>query len=177
MTVVAVATLLVVLALVVLVGVSVRGILAPPVTADPGTGPVMVLGGDGSRLEAALALAAVPSEARELVLSSSAGELFVLAGRSCDEAHVACVMPVPENTYGEALVAAELGAARDWDALTVVTSTFHVQRVRWQFAHCAPDLAVTVVAAPSPGGEVLVAWRVVRETLALARARLRYTCG
>ena len=168
-------TVLVVLA--VLVGVSVRGILAPPVSTDPGAGPVMVLGGDGSRLEAGLALPDVPSAARELVLSSSAGELFVLAGRSCDEPHVLCVAPEPENTYGEALLAAGLAAERGWTALTVVTSTFHVQRVRWQFEECAPALAVTVVAAPSPGGEVLVAWRVVRETLALAQARLRYTCG
>jgi hypothetical protein len=168
--------LTVLLALVVAVSVTVRGILDPPVAVDPGTGPVMVLGGDRSRLVFAQDLTAVASTDRPLVLSSSAGELWELDGRSCDEPHVTCVTPDPETTYGEALLAQRLAREEGWTRLTVVTSTFHVQRTRWQFGACVDAAPVTVLGAPSPGGELLTSWRVVRETLALARARVRYTC-
>lgn len=164
------------LVVLVTVAVTVRGILDPPVATDPGVGPVLVLGGDRSRLDLALDLPGVAGPDRPLVLSSSAGELWELDGGSCDTPTVRCVRPEPENTYGEALLAERLAVEQGWTDLTVVTSTFHVQRVRWQFAACVHAARVTVVGAPSPGGELLTSWRVVRETLALAQARVRYTC-
>jgi hypothetical protein len=133
----------------------------------------------------------VPSESRPLVLSASAATFFERSGRSCAEPHVLCVSPVPENTYGESLLAGRLMVQHGWGELTVVTSRFHVARTRWQFGRCVasvrdgavptaavpdvsvPDVSVVVVAA----SDVSVVWqRVWSERLKLVNALLRYRC-
>jgi hypothetical protein len=137
----------------------------PAVVRDGGSGPVMVLGGAPERVRVALALSDVPSESRPLVLSASAATFFERSGRSCAEPHVLCVSPVPENTYGESLLAGRLMVQHGWGELTVVTSRFHVARTRWQFGRCvasvrdgavpagvgqtpAPDVSAPDVSAP-----------------------------
>ena len=148
-----------------------------PSGVDDGAGPVLVLGGDGVRVAGALTLAGVADGERELVLSSSAGALWELAyGRSCDEPTVVCVTPVPETTYGEALLAGGLASERGWEDLTVVTSDFHVRRTRWQFAACAPGLDVTIVGVVDDAPPPLRLWRAWREALAFANAFARTAC-
>jgi len=165
-----------------------RELAAPAPAAPAADGPVLVLGGSPSRLPLALELPGVPGPTRPLWVSAPGREtLTTLAenGLSCDDAHVTCVTPDPASTYGEALALRALTAALTADLgadvrVTVVTSTFHVARTRWQLHACAgptggagggPDVVVM-----SPGAGPAPEDRPRLEVLKLVNAGLRTSC-
>ena len=154
---------------------SARTVVAPEPGVDPGTGPVAVLGGAALRLDHARTLAGVADGERELIVLGDAAEDLTARGGSCDAVGVTCLTPERSTTFGEVIALAALADARGIDRLTVVTSDFHVGRTRWLLDACV-DADVTVVAAPDPAGAPLRAFRVVRESVALARSRLLDRC-
>lgn len=121
-----------------------------PPTGEPlPDGPVVVLGGgEGERLVAALDLVGEPEVGRELVLSEGASAEWESMGRTCRVDEVRCIEPRPGNTYGEALTVARLARERGWPRLTVVTSDYHVTRTRLYFDRCV-DAEVRVVGVDS----------------------------
>ena len=135
-------------------------------------GPVMVLGGSPTRLPLALSLPGVPGPTRPLLLSASAIDDWRALGGSCADTHIVCVMPDPDSTYGESLALDTLARERGWDAVTVVTSDFHVARTRWQMAACTD--VTTVVVAPGSGRSAEDSPR--QERVKLLNAGLRTTC-
>ena len=135
-------------------------------------GPVMVLGGSPTRLPLALTLPGVPGPTRPLLLSASAIDDWRALGGTCEDAHIVCVMPDPASTYGESLALDTLARERGWDAVTVVTSDFHVARTRWQMAACT-DVA-TVVVAPGSGRSAEDSPR--QERVKLLNAGFRTAC-
>ena len=121
----------------------------PPAGQPLEDGPVVVLGGGGGeRLQAALHLVGEPGPGRELVLSEGAYSEWEVLGRSCREESVTCFDPQPANTFGEAVTVAELARERGWDRVPVVTSDYHVTRSRLYFHRCL-DVEVALVAADS----------------------------
>lgn len=64
---------------------------------------------------------------------------------------IVCFSADPFNTRGEARMVSQLAAARGWTELLVVTSDYHVRRVRLVFSRCFRGRLV-VVGAPSGGG-------------------------
>jgi hypothetical protein len=136
-------------------------------------GPVLVLGGGVGRLPFALTLPGVPGPTRPLWLSALDDGALEEHGLSCADPHVVCAQPVPASTYGEALLLARLASDLAPEVtVTVVTSTFHVARTRYQFATCpGPDVVVVSPAAPTLPGEPDRA-----ELLKLINAGLRTAC-
>lgn len=168
-----------------------REIADPAPAAAAADGPVLVLGGSPSRLPLALELPGVPGPTRPLWVSAPGREtLTTLAenGLSCDDVHVTCVTPDPASTYGEALalraLTADLTAALGADVrVTVVTSTFHVARTRWQLHACAAPTGATAgtgagpdVIVMSPGAGPAPEDRPRLEVLKLVNAGLRTSC-
>jgi len=172
------------------VAIAVALVLFPPMLADPEwrmawreiaapapadalpDGPVMVLGGSPTRLALALTLPDVPGPSRPLVLSASVTGDWEARGRSCEAPHVHCVDPDPMSTFGEALTLDRLASEHGWDAVTVVTSDFHVARTRWQFSACT-DVDVVVLA---PGAGPSRDDQPRRERIKLVNAGLRTAC-
>jgi len=149
-----------------------REVAAPAPAAALSDGPVMVMGGSPARLALALTLPGVPGPSRTLILSGGAVDDWEAGGGACDDPHVHCAQPDPSSTYGEALMLDRLATAHGWDAVTVVTSDFHVARARWQVSACT-DVGVVVVS-PGSGGAVRDAPRL--ERLKLINAGLRTAC-
>jgi len=142
------------------------------------SGPVMVLGGNLTRVEVALALDAVRVEGRELIASADAADDLVLLGRDCDEPGIRCVVPDPSSTRGEARLAARLAAEEGWPGLTVVTSRWHLHRTRLHFEACL-DIPLAIVAVgPSALEDPSVPERRIqwREGFGALDARLRPEC-
>lgn len=87
-------------------------------------------------------------ESRELVLSADAAEAGDDAGYGCARDGVQCVTPVPEGTFAEAAMVTKLAREHGWQAVTVVTSEYHVTRTRLLFGYCM-DVPTRVVASTS----------------------------
>jgi hypothetical protein len=162
--------------------------LSDPAPADAAPdGPVYVLGGSSNRLPLALTLPGVPSPTRPLWVSAPGREghaTLVEHDLSCEHPHVTCVTPYPTSTYGEALALRGLltehhDVAPD-ATVTVVTSTFHVARTRWQLHACAlpegaPGAGIDVVVR-SPGAGPAPVDRPRLEAIKLVNAGLRTAC-
>jgi hypothetical protein len=138
-------------------------------------GPVLVLGGERTRTEAALALDVVAVEGRELIASAGAAQDLVDLDRDCDEPGLRCVQPDPATTRGEARLATELARAEDWPALTVVTARWHVHRAQRHLEACLtiPFAVVGVHDIPPDAVPRRLLWR---EALGALDARLRPEC-
>jgi hypothetical protein len=162
--------------------------LDEPTPAPPAAdGPVYVLGGSPLRLPFALELPGVPSPTRPLWVSAPDHEthaVLAASGLSCGDALITCVVPDPASTYGEALALRALTAELGSDVeITVVTSTFHVARTRWQLHACAVPVersgegdtgpGIVVVA---PGAGPTSTDRPQAELLKLINAGLRTSC-
>jgi hypothetical protein len=157
--------------------IALRELGDPAPAAAAAGGPVFVLGGGADRLPFALRLPGVPSPSRPLWVSAHSEEALADEGLSCADAHVVCAQPDPASTYGEALLLAMLADAHASVlpadvAVTVVTSTFHVPRTRYQFATC-PGPAVVVVA---PAAGLMPGERDRGELVKLINAGLRTSC-
>jgi uncharacterized SAM-binding protein YcdF (DUF218 family) len=116
------------------------------VPRDPGI--VVVLGGGaGERTQHALAFR--PAEST-LVLSAGAVDEAAALGLDCGAPRVECWSPGPRDTRGEVLAARELVRERG-GPVVLVTSDYHVRRVRLLADRCAADAELTATAPPAPG--------------------------
>jgi uncharacterized SAM-binding protein YcdF (DUF218 family) len=99
---------------------------------------VFVLSGSDTRLPEGLRLMQ-EGLAPLLVVSETTVKPSKLEQQACAhrlEVHVLCVRASPYSTVGEAELLARLAAARHWDAVDVVTSSYHVVRARIILRRC-----------------------------------------
>jgi uncharacterized SAM-binding protein YcdF (DUF218 family) len=138
---------------IVLALVFVRTFVTPTWDGPADAGPIVVLGGSADeRARLGIELAEGPPR-RDVILSADAAKHAERYGRDCEEVDTHCVVPRPLSTWGEAQLVAELARGRDWPAVTVVTSEFHVPRSRMIFQRCV-DVRVAMVGADTYGDRV-----------------------
>lgn len=141
----------------------------PPRRSDA----VIVLAGSKERLTKALELMR-RGVAPVLVISDGLAPGYVRANRLCQNGarafKVVCFRPDPYSTRGEAKRIGRMARNRNWRAVTVVTSTFHLTRTRLLFNRCL-DARVDAVGASYPLERLpqFVLWEWVK--LAYAEAR------
>lgn len=141
----------------------------------PQADAVVVLAGSENRLAVGRELWEA-GVAPTLVISDGLEPTWTAANRLCRferEREVLCPRPEPYSTRGEARTVAELARERGWDELVVVSSRFHLFRVRLLFERCF-DGELGTVAAPNP------TWRlplsIALEWLKLAHAAAVRPC-
>jgi uncharacterized SAM-binding protein YcdF (DUF218 family) len=124
-----------------------------------GADAVLVLsGGRGDRLPEGLRLVRA-GVARTLVISDGRAEGWDEANRLCESGQALCFEPDPYSTQGEARWIAEEADRREWDAVVVVTSSYHVRRARVIFERCFHGrLAVVGTDAPAANRLPGIAW-------------------
>lgn len=168
------------LSTIVLVAVAlfVRGFVRPPADAPIHSDAVVVLSGSSLRLVHALELMD-RGVAPTLVLSN--GELSALARERqlCtrpQDFEVICFRPPRQSTAGEARAIGVMAAEHGWDAVTVVTSTYHVTRARLYLRQCySGELAVVSAGVGEPWDAHVR--HLVREPLGvLAAATINRAC-
>jgi uncharacterized SAM-binding protein YcdF (DUF218 family) len=110
---------------------------------------ILVLGGVGrERIDLGIELS--ESYHVPLVLSSSATWFASERGYRCSVGNALCLQrPFAESTAEEAQHTVTFMDERDWDHITVVTSSHHTARARILFRHCLGD-NVSIVGAPRP---------------------------
>ncbi|QDP81432.1 YdcF family protein [Nocardia otitidiscaviarum] len=175
----AVATLVVLVALV--VGIGVAGV---PVFVHPQVDPlrpadaIVVLGGTAyERFDLGLRLAR-QGYAPELVISRSTGIDDHVMDRYCDgtfDFRVSCFVPDPWTTQGEAQEIARRADTGHWRHIIVITYTPHVSRARYIVGKCFRD-ELTMVASPADSGPLFWAWMYVRQSAGYVRAFLQPGC-
>jgi uncharacterized SAM-binding protein YcdF (DUF218 family) len=136
---------------------------------------VVLAGGQGERLEQALALMdrAVGPPAGLLLVSDVPDPVErpgeeVPCGTTGERYAIACFTPDPETTAGEAQAIGRLASGQDWDRVALVTTTYHATRARLRVERCT-EAEVEVVTAASRRGLLDRAYRSLREVIALAR--------
>lgn len=117
------------------------------VRAAPADAVLVLGGGQGERIGAALALLGrLPDPPPQLLLSVPYDQPLLSCGTAPDRpaVDVRCVVPEPMTTAGEAATVTALAAEQGWDRLVVVTSDYHVTRARRLFSACRDQLAPTL---------------------------------
>jgi uncharacterized SAM-binding protein YcdF (DUF218 family) len=132
---------------------------------------VVLAGGQGERLTKALELVHAGT-APALVIANGDDPRWPEANRLCSGAssfEVICFRPDPDSTRGEARALASLAESRGWQALVVVTSTYHVTRARLLVRRCYAG-KTSFVAAPPSAGAFRLFLNISREWAGLARS-------
>jgi hypothetical protein len=142
------------------------------VPADPDV-VIVRAGGDGERLDTALALMdrQVGPPADLLLLSAPPGadeRIEDRCGTATETYAVACFEPDPVTTAGEAQAIGALEPGLAWERIAVVTSTYHATRARQRIERCV-DADVQMVAASPDLPVVDRALVSLRELAALGR--------
>lgn len=135
-----------------------------PVSADA----VVVLSGQHARLPVGIKL--VREGKAPLLVVSRSDRPARLEQRACAQKlgiPVLCRRAVPYSTQGEARLIASLAAARNWRAVDVVTSAFHIYRAHFMLRRCYHG-GLAMVSAPNPTGFALV------KSLAIEPVKLVY---
>ena len=135
---------------------------------------VVFSGGRGERLAAAEELME-RDVAPLLVISNGTDPKWPQANRLCEQPHVRCPKPVPDNTEGEARVVSVMAERERWDTVVLVTSTYHATRSGMLLRRCF-DGDVDVVAAKPRQGAVRTWAYAAKEWLAVARAQVDRDC-
>jgi uncharacterized SAM-binding protein YcdF (DUF218 family) len=141
-----------IIALVAFCGVTARFFIWPPIGMPAHVDAIVVLGGQGNRLNYGLRLAN-ENRARYLVLSEGLpwippGE----CGRQYPTLTVLCFQPSPGTTQGEAESTTRLARQYDWHSLVLVTTPDQTWRAELRFRRCFPG-AVYAVTTPLPAGQ------------------------
>ena len=142
-----------------------------PRTDSPGRADaVVVLSGDhGERLAKGLQLMEA-GVAPTLVLNGTPDMLQVLElCRGGQPFEVVCLRPEPDSTRAEARAAGRLASERRWKHMVVVTTTYHVTRVRLLFSRCF-DGAVRMVGATPPYGRAMGVRQIIHESLGVGHS-------
>lgn len=144
----------------------------PPadVRREPVDAVVVLGGGDGERIGTALGLLRrLPDPAPTLLLSVPYAAPLLECGTAPDlpAVEVACIVPDPLTTAGEAVSVTSMAVGLGWDRLVVVTSDYHVTRARALFTRCveqlAPELEVLWVAGETEPFSLRGAWAIATE--------------
>jgi uncharacterized SAM-binding protein YcdF (DUF218 family) len=128
-----------VLAAVVVVGLTFPLFVSPP-TDEPGRADAVVVfaGGDGERQEEGLRL--VREGVAPALVISDGGLPGSRNARVCRERpaglRLYCLSPDPATTRGEARQFAELAEREGWESLVLVTSNYHVRRAGLLLDRC-----------------------------------------
>jgi uncharacterized SAM-binding protein YcdF (DUF218 family) len=133
-------------------GVTARLFIWPSTGMPARVDAIVVLGGQGHRLDYALSIAS-ENKARYLVLSE--GLPWIpdgLCGRRYPTWTVLCFQPSPDTTQGEAEYTARLARQYGWRSLVLVTSPDQTWRAELRFRRCFPG-AVYGVTTPLPTGQ------------------------
>jgi uncharacterized SAM-binding protein YcdF (DUF218 family) len=139
---------------------------------------VLFAGGRGERLEAAIELldSGIGSA---LVLPNGNRPEWEAANLLCSQPQsfdVHCFTPDPDDTWGEARGIGFLADANNWNSIVVVTSTYHVTRVRMLLGRCT-DADVAVVGADPDLSTVEWTTRVGNEWLgSIAAQTFKRSC-
>jgi uncharacterized SAM-binding protein YcdF (DUF218 family) len=109
---------------------------------------IVVPGGQGDRLEAALKLAG-QDRARYLVLSQGEYVPPSLCGTHVGTATVICFQPNPDTTQGEAEATARLAKQYGWRSIVLVTTPDQTWRAELRFRRCYSG-KIYAVTTPLP---------------------------
>ena len=153
-----------------------RWFLHPDDSSGARSDAVVVLsGGDGERLSRALELIDAGLSSR-LVLSTGAqrwshqDELLELCEAGLPDVEITCLVATPDDTAGEAATIARLAERREWEDLTLVTSSYHLHRAALWFDRCFIGTVHPVAAdAQNSVGRVGHEWLGVIEAMTLRR--------
>ncbi len=127
------------------------------------------VGGRGERLDASLRLIE-EGVAGVLVIPTSPTEQWPEAQSLCESDapfEVVCIDSIPANTRDEALVLAELVAARAWGRVTIVTNDYHMARATMVDRSCTTAELVPVPVAPWDLGPFSHGWKILHEVIAI----------
>jgi uncharacterized SAM-binding protein YcdF (DUF218 family) len=149
-----------------------------PKTDQPGPADALVVLGPGlggERLTRALELTRERLAPVIVVSGSRQPARWPLEHELCATARAICFRARPFTTRGEARIVARLAREHGWRSLVIVTSTYHVTRVRLLYDRCF-DGRILVVAAEPPGGlaarvrTMLHEWGGLADTLLRSRS-------
>jgi uncharacterized SAM-binding protein YcdF (DUF218 family) len=111
---------------------------------------IVVLGGQGSRLDYGLRLAN-QNRARFLVLSEGLPWIPPReCGRQFPTLTVLCFRPSPDTTQGEAEYAARLARQYGWRSLVLITTPDQTWRAELRFRRCFPGVVYGITTALPP---------------------------
>jgi hypothetical protein len=111
-------------------------------------GAIVVPGGPGSRIDAAVSLAG-RDRARYLVLSEGEPVPEDLCGSSVGTATVLCFRPDPDTTQGEARGTARLASEYGFRSIVLLTTPDQTWRAKLRFGRCYSG-AIYAVTTPLP---------------------------
>jgi uncharacterized SAM-binding protein YcdF (DUF218 family) len=132
---------------------------------------------NGERTREALAL--VRRGLAPVLVVSRTRDLGWEAGRElCMDAHrpeIVCIRAAPYTTRGEARTVGRLASRRGWRSLLLVTSTYHVTRVRLLYRRCFDGRVDVVGADPKTGaaewaGAIAHEWGGLADAVMIARS-------
>jgi uncharacterized SAM-binding protein YcdF (DUF218 family) len=154
-------------------GVSARLFIWPPTGAPAHVDAIVVLGGQGGRLDLGLRLA---GEGRSRYLLLSEG-LPWIPPRDCGShwpiATVICFRPVPDTTQGEAEAAARIARQYGWHSILLITTPDQIWRAELRFRRCFAD-DVYGLTATLPGSrwpyEIAYQWAATVKAEAINRS-------
>lgn len=124
-----------------------------PPTGMPGrVDAIVVLGGQGGRLDRGLNLAGSKGS-RFLVLSEGLPWIpSWLCGDHLGKVTVICFQPEPDTTQGEAETTARLAKRYGWHSIALLTTPDQIVRAEIRFRRCFPG-EVSGVTTPLPRGQ------------------------
>lgn len=162
-----------------LVAASVR-LFVVPSQDRPGTADAVVLLAGDPETRIPLALSLAEQGAGVLVVSTPPGEVNDPARALCngrDDIVVHCFTPPsePSGTRGEAQALARVVDRYGWDRITVVTSSYHLQRAGVLIRRCV-DAEVSVVAGRPNMSLIRWGGAIVHEVGGLVAAALDGAC-
>lgn len=135
------------LVLLALFGAATARLFVRPATGMPArVDAIIVLGGEGHRLDAALSLAR-QDRASYLVLSQGMYVPPELCGTRVGTATVICFLPNPDTTQGEAEATARLARQYGWRSVVLVTVPDQTWRAELRFRRCYSG---TIFAVTTP---------------------------
>jgi uncharacterized SAM-binding protein YcdF (DUF218 family) len=128
---------------------TVRLFVFPVTGMPPRVDAVVVLGGQGSRLDLGLSLVGA---GRSPVLLLSEGLPWIrqgMCGERSGSVTILCFRPAPDTTQGEAESAARLARQHNWRSLTLITTPDQVWRAELRFRRCYSG-KIYAVTTPLP---------------------------
>ena len=151
-----------------------RWFVNPQVTETlvPADAIVVFPGGptDDERFERAVALA--EADLAPVLFVASGGSQTELEASICEgtgfEFETVCRLSRPLNTFGNAVVTAEVSRERAWDSLILVTSDDHIARSHMLLRRCFDGTIQTAVSVKTEGRERFR--RTVYEWVAMIKA-------
>jgi uncharacterized SAM-binding protein YcdF (DUF218 family) len=127
---------------------------------------------EGERLIRARELAGRKLTSVVVVSRSRQSVRWPIERELCALPHAICFRARPSTTRGEARMVGNLARTLGWRSLLIVTSTYHVTRVRILFSRCFDGL-IRIVAADPPGGLRALGRAMLHEWGGLGEALLR----